>query len=146
MASLSRCAISFSLALGACSFHSTATHWNRRIGVDGQTIFVKTTTNVGLNLLIIVPFLGNTTMDTMCDVTSLAIADQDGDRLRVIQATSENYWYGFPPFTWILTPVITDVAIEYRPSDKELAEYVKVEPKQAENASARGDGSAEQKH
>lgn len=108
-------------SLAGCSFPSTATHWNGRVGVGGKQIFVKTTTNVGFNLFIVVPFLGNTTMDRMVDVTSAEIAQHEGDRLRVIQTTSENYWYGFPPLTWIVTPVITDVAIEYEPSEREIA-------------------------
>lgn len=131
MASLLRIVLPFSLTLSACSFHSTATHWNGRVGTDGQPIFVKTTTNVGLNLAIILPFLGNTTMDTMLDVTSQDIAVRNSDRLRVIQANTENYWYGFPPFTWILTPVITDVAVEYRPSAQELAEFAALAPGRA---------------
>ena len=106
---------------GACSFHSTATHWNGRVDTDGQPIFVKTTTNIGLNIAIILPLLGNTTIDTMIDETTAEIAAQNSDNVRVIQSSSENYWYGFPPFTWVLTPVITDVALEYRPSAAEIA-------------------------
>jgi len=104
-----------------CSFHSTATHWHQRIGTDGKPIFVKTTTNVGMNVFIVLPLLGSTTIDTMLDVTSGAIAEAGSDGLRVIQTSSENYWYGFPPFTWIFTPVITDVAVEYQPSPTEMA-------------------------
>ena len=108
----------------ACSLSSTATHWNGRVGVEGQPIFVETTVNVGFNLGIIIPFLGNTTMDSMINVTSGEIAEKGGNRLRVIQTSSENYWYGFPPFTWIVTPVVTDVGIEYEPSARELADAV----------------------
>lgn len=114
-------AIAAGASLFGCTFPSTATHWNGRVGTDGKPIFVKTTTNLGFNLFIFVPFLGNTTMDRMVDVTSAEIAQHDGDRLRVIQTTSENYWYGFPPLTWIVTPVITDVAIEYQPTEAEVA-------------------------
>jgi hypothetical protein len=124
MPSLLRTAFPFlPVALAACSFYSTATHWHSRVGTDGKPIFVKTTTNVGFNLLIAIPFLGNTTMDNMLDVTSQAIAENSSDHVRVIQANTENYWYGFPPFTWIVTPVITDVAIEYQPSSQELGEH-----------------------
>jgi hypothetical protein len=107
--------------LTACAFHGEATHWNQRVGTDGKPIFVHTTTNVGLNVGILLPLLGNVTLDSMCDETSAAIAKKGSDRLRVIQSSSENYWYGFPPFTWILTPVITNVAVEYEPCAAELA-------------------------
>lgn len=124
-------------ALAGCSFHSTATHWHGRVGADGQPIHVKVTTNVGFNLLILLPFLGNTTIDTMLDEASRAIAEQDSDRLRVIQTSAENYWYGFPPVTWILTPVITNVAVEYQPSAKELAEAAAKDRLQKEKAAER---------
>ena len=107
--------------LTGCAFHGEATHWNRRVGADGKPIFVHTTTNVGLNVGILLPLLGNVTIDSMLDETSGAIAEKGSDRLRVIQTSSENYWYGFPPFTWILTPVITNVAVEYEPCAAELA-------------------------
>lgn len=107
--------------LPSCSLHGTATHWNGRVGLDGETVFVKNTTNVGVNLFVGVPLFGSTTMDRMIDSTTAAIAEVDGNKVRVIETTNENYWYGFPPFTWILTPVITSVSIEYQPSAKERA-------------------------
>jgi len=43
----------------------------------------------------------------MLDETSAEIPERGSDRLRVIQTSSEYYWYGLPPFPWILTPVVT---------------------------------------
>jgi hypothetical protein len=123
----------------SCAFHSTATHWNGRVGADGKPIFVKTTTNIGFNLLVALPFFGNTTIDTMLDGTSREVAIKGSDRLRVIQTAAENYWHGFPPFTWILTPVITDVAVEYEPSATELAEAAAEEQRLTQRAAERND-------
>ncbi|MCA8950950.1 MAG: hypothetical protein KDE27_15710 [Planctomycetes bacterium] len=106
----------------ACSFHSVATHWNERVGPNGQPVYVRTVTNIGINLAVILPVLGNTTIDTMIGEMTREIAERGGDRVRVIQTTSENYWHGFPPFTWIVTPVITDVSVEYEPSQAEFDE------------------------
>lgn len=108
------------LTTAACSFHSTATHWNGRVDETGKPVFVKTTTNIGFNLLIILPLLGNTTIDSMIDEATAEIAKDDGDYVRVIQSSSENYWYGWSPFTWVITPIVTDVALEYRPSEQAL--------------------------
>ena len=58
----------------------------------------------------------------MIDELTEEISEEDGDKVRIIQSSSENYWYGFPPVTWILTPVITTVAADYEPSDTVLAE------------------------
>lgn len=120
------------LLCSGCAFHSTATHWNGRTDPEGRPMFVKTTTNIGINVAIILPLLGNTSIDAMLDETSGEIARKDGNRLRVIQTNTENYWYGFPPFTWILTPVITDVAVAYEPSAKELVEAEQASRKMAE--------------
>tara|TARA_R110002072_G_scaffold228234_9_gene385292 strand:- start:76484 stop:76939 length:456 start_codon:yes stop_codon:yes gene_type:complete len=104
----------------SCSFHSTATHWNGLRDADGKPVFVKATTNIGFNLLVILPLFGNTSIDSMLDETTAEIAREGGDRVRVIQSGTENYWYGWSPFTWIITPVVTDVALEYEPSTAEV--------------------------
>jgi len=107
---------------GACSFYGTATHWHGRLDPQGKPVFVKTATNIGINLAVVLPVLGNTTMDEMIDVTTAEIAKMESDGVRVIQTSSENYWYGFPPFTWIITPVITEVSMEYNPSPREFGQ------------------------
>ena len=121
----------------SCAFHSSATHWNGLRDADGKPVFVKTTTNIGFNLLIIVPLLGNTSIDSMLDETTGVIAAEGGDRVRVIQSGAENYWYGWSPFTWIITPVVTDVALEYEPSAAEFAKTTNVKPSSTASAQPR---------
>jgi hypothetical protein len=128
-----------------CTFHNTATHWNGRVGVTGKPIYVKTSTNVGFNLLVLLPILGRTSMDEMIDATSEEISRYGSDRLRVIQTSSENYWYGFPPFTRIITPVITDIAIEYEPTEEEVhavIEELYEEKQRARKRSAKRGGTS----
>lgn len=105
----------------ACAFHSVATHWNGRVGPDGEPVYIRTVTNIGVNLAVILPVLGNTTIDAMVNEVTREVAIKGGDHVRVFQTATENYWYGFPPFTWVVTPVITDVSVEYRPSKEEMA-------------------------
>ena len=64
--------------------------------------------------------LGHTTMIGMVGETTEEIAEEDGDRVRVIESSVENYWYGVPPLTWFLTPVLTTVTIEYEPGIEAL--------------------------
>lgn len=113
-----------SLATG-CSLHSTATDWNGVVGMNGQPIHVRTTTNIGLNLGIVLPVLGNTSIGEMIDESTAEIARTGSNKVRVYQTTAENYWYGFPPLTWIFTPVITTVSVDYEPSAQELEEIAK---------------------
>ena len=106
----------------SCVFHSTANHWNGRVGINDKPVYVKTQTSVGFNLGIVLRLLGATAIDPMVDEMTKEIAEENGDRVRVIQSSTENYWYGFPPFTWILTPVVTTVVVDYEPSEEQLAE------------------------
>jgi hypothetical protein len=109
------------LLFAGCAFHSNATEWSQRVGPDGHPVFVKSTTNVGLNFLVALKIVGGTDTPGMIQEITSSIAEDGGDKVRIIQSSSENYWYGFPPFTWILTPVITTVTADYRPSPEALA-------------------------
>lgn len=112
--------LSLDLSLFACTFSDTATHWNGCLGPNGRPVYVKTDTNVGLNFLIALPFLGHTSLPRQIDVMTREIAEEQGNTVRMVESRAENYWYGFPPFTWILTPVITTVAADYEPSAQAL--------------------------
>ena len=107
--------VGFLLILNGCAYHSTARNWNGLTGSDGNPTYYKTTTKVGLKLFVAIPFIGNNSIDGMIDTLTSEIAGAKGDHVRIVQGSNENYWYGFPPFTWILTPVLTTVAAEYTP-------------------------------
>ena len=109
-----------------CAFSSTAKQWNTLVGPQGKPVFYKATTKVGFQLLIIIPFLGDMGIDGLVDDLTKEIKAEEGDTVRIVQGTSENYWYGFPPFTWGLTPVISTVAAEYIPGEAALAAEQKV--------------------
>ncbi|MFO1077728.1 MAG: hypothetical protein U1E73_08375 [Planctomycetota bacterium] len=123
----------------SCTFHSVASHWNGRVGPDGVPVFVRTVTSIGLNLAVVLPVAGDLSIDELVDDSTRAIAAQQSDHVRVIESSSVNYWNGFPPFTWLFTPVITSVAVEYRPSPAELAAATAAERQAAERARARQD-------
>ena len=120
MTPLSASACVLFLFAGACTWHTTATRWNGRVGENGKPVFVKVTTNVGLNLAVVIPAVGNITINEMVDENTKAIADAGGDRVRVVETAVENYWYGVPPVSWFFTPVITEVVIEYEPTEAEI--------------------------
>ena len=100
--------------LTSCTLHSTATHWNGRVGADGKPVQVKSTKNVGVNAAVVIPLLGSTSIDKMVNDLTAEIASENGDRVRLIETDTEVYWYGFPPFTWIITPVVTTVTADYQ--------------------------------
>ena len=82
---------------------------------------MKSSTSVGLNLFILLKVIGGTDTPGLIGEVTEEIALETGDHVRMVESSTENYWYGFPPFTWIFTPVISTVTAEYRPSEAELA-------------------------
>lgn len=106
--------------LPSCAFHSTATHWNGRVGPNGRPVLYAGTTKVGANVLIAVPFLGRLSIDGQVDTLTRKLAEEGGDHIRIVQGGTENYWYGFPPLTWIVTPVVTSIYVEFEPTDEML--------------------------
>ena len=108
------------LLLCSCTFQSTARRWNERVDERDETIYYTTTTKVGLQLLVLLPFLGDMGIDGLVNDLTSHVRTEGGDHLRVVQGSSENYWYGWPPFTWILTPVISTVSAEYTPTPERV--------------------------
>ena len=108
--------------LASCAFHNTATHWNGHLGADGQPVFVRTSSYVGVNFLVLVPMAGRTTVDEMVEEATRAIDTEHGSHLRLVETETNNYWYGIPPLSWLFSPVVTSISFEYRPSPKALAE------------------------
>lgn len=109
------------LLLGACTFHSTATHWNGRVGADGRPVFLVTTWKYGFNLFGLLPFVGDIRVDQLVDESTARIAATGSDRLRIVETEYLNYWYVLPPLTWFVSPMYGSVSIEYEPSAQELA-------------------------
>ena len=106
-----------------CAFSTTtARDWNGLMGLDGKPTYYLRTTKVGMNLFIAVPFLGDMGISGLTrDMTEKVKAD-GGNDVRIVEGTSESYFYGWPPFTWIITPVISTVSAEYTPSEARYAE------------------------
>ena len=112
-----------SLLLSGCTFFSTARDWSHLTARDGNPVYLKSGTNIGFNvgIFIPIPFLGSTSLGPMIRDVTQSIANENGDGVQVIESRAENYWYGFPPFTWIITPVITTVRMQYRPGTEAWA-------------------------
>lgn len=108
-------------SLAGCAFHSTATHWNGHVGSDGEPVFVQQSTYLGFHLFAMLPFVGATTIDEMVDEATGQVPGESGARMRLLETETNNYWYGVPPLTWFVSPVVTSVSIEYRPSPAALA-------------------------
>jgi len=110
-----------SVPSSGCVFSSKAKDWNELSGLDHLPATYMTTTKVGLNLLVIIPFMGDMGISGLVRDMTTEIKEEGGNEVRIVQGGSENYWYGWPPFTWIVTPVISSVAAEYMPATSQYA-------------------------
>jgi hypothetical protein len=106
------------LPLGACAFSTQAKDWSGLQGLDGKPTYYIKTTKVGLNLFIAVPLIGNMSISGLTRDLTSDIRARGGNEVRIVQGTSEAYFYGWPPFTWVITPVISTVAAEYTPNEE----------------------------
>src|SRR5262245_58663025 len=112
--------VTFVLATGY-TMPTTAKNGNYRVGPNAKPVYVKSHTTVGFNLGIFIPLVGSTTLPKQIDRLTQEIQAENGNVVRMIETSRENYWYGWPPFTWVLTPVITTVTADYEPSPDVLA-------------------------
>ena len=117
----SLCMVVIAATLSGCAFSSTARNWNGLSGLDERPTYYMTTTKIGLNLVIFVPFLGDMGISGLTRDLTADIKAEGGDQVRIVQGSSENYFYGWPPFTWILSPVLSTVSAEYYPSEEQYA-------------------------
>lgn len=119
-----------------CAFSSTARDWSGLNGLDAKPTYYTTTTKVGIKLFIAVPLFGDMGVSGLTRDLTDQIKREGGNEVRIVQGTSESYFYGWPPFTWVITPVISTVSAEYEPAPERYAKD------QAEIAAApRGWGS-----
>ncbi len=125
--------IGLAITLGGCAHHSTSRNWNGLMGADGEPTYYKETSKVAVNLFIAIPLAGNVSIDGMMRDLTEDIHKESGNNVRVVQGDSENYWYGFPPITWVFTPVITTVSAEYKPHiDTYVVDQKKIRQEQGE--------------
>ena len=108
--------VAFGCTACGCAFSTTAKNWNGLNGPDAKPTYYMTTTKVGLNLLIAIPFIGDMGIAGLTYDLTKYVKDQGGNDVRIVQGTSESYFYGWPPFTWVVTPVVSTVSAQYEPN------------------------------
>lgn len=100
--------VTLTVATG-CSMTSTATEFNGLTTPDGAVTHVSTT-NVAVHFLFSEPVIGDATLhQTVSDHTEAAKAE-GAKSVRIVQSSVSTLWYIFPPITFIIHPVISNVA------------------------------------
>ena len=75
-----------------CAFRSRPTDWHRLKGLDGQPTYYTTTTKVGVNLFVALPFLGDMGITGLTQALTADIKEEGGNDVRIVQGTSESYF------------------------------------------------------
>jgi hypothetical protein len=96
--------------LAGCSSTTTSTGFNGLSTPDGQAVHLSTS-NVALHLLIgKKPLSGNASLEQTVDDFTAAAKAQGATKVRIVQSSKRAWWFLFPPFTFIFTPVTSNVA------------------------------------
>jgi len=111
MRTLALVVLAILLVAGAgCTMTKTADNFNGLTTFDGKTPTHINTTNYAIHLLFTRPLVGNATLQqTVADFTAAAKA-AGASRVRIVQSRPMVLWFIFPPITFIVQPVITNVA------------------------------------
>jgi hypothetical protein len=98
------------LLCAACSTTDTAKNFNGLSTPDGTPIAHMRTSNLAIHLLATTPLVGNATLDqTVADFTRAAKTANAGN-VRIVQSSVFKWWFILPPFSFVLTPVSSNVS------------------------------------
>ena len=99
--------------LSACSSTTVARDFNGLSTTEGQAIGHLSTSNVAVHFLFgKKPIWGDASLEkTVSDFTAAAKA-HDASKVNIVQSSQRKWWFLFPPFTFFVTPVTSNVAGE----------------------------------
>jgi len=101
--------------VAGCSRTQTARDFSGLTTFDGRQATHINTTNYAIDLLF-VPLVGDATLEnTVSDMTFRAKA-MGASEVRIVQSSSKRLWYIFPPFSFIVHPVIGNAAADVLPA------------------------------
>ena len=100
------------LLISGCGSTSQAKNFNGLSTPDGNAVAHMSTTNIALHLLFGSgkPLVGDASLEkTVGDFTAAAKA-AGAQKVRIVQSTKTALWFLFPPVSFFITPVISNVA------------------------------------
>lgn len=97
------------LFLGACSTTSVASKFNGGVTPQGRPKAYLNTTNYALHVLFgYRPVLGDASVEGSVDEFTKEARQRGSATTEITNMRATNLWWVFPPFTFILTPMISD--------------------------------------
>src|SRR5437773_2418572 len=74
-----------------CGFTTTAKDWSGLTGPDNKPTYYASATKVGINLLVVIPFLGDMGISGLTRDLTDEIRTKGGNEVRIVQGTEESY-------------------------------------------------------
>ncbi|MEQ9365450.1 MAG: hypothetical protein RIF32_14485 [Leptospirales bacterium] len=97
------------VGLGACHTTATGGKFNGTTTPDGSPRVYQLTTNYAIHLGFgFYPVVGNASVESSVDAFTEDARKNGGARTQITNMDYDSLWYIFPPFSFIITPVITD--------------------------------------
>ncbi len=96
------------VVVSGCSMTSSA----RNVPAEQGTVTHLNTTNIAVHLLFKKPVLGDASLQNTMDCCEMEMKDMGASRLRVVQSSKCTYWWLLPPITFVVHPVISNVAAD----------------------------------
>jgi len=94
----------------SCTSTRKATNFNGLSTPDGKPIAHLSTSNLAIHLLGTQPLVGDATLRGTVEDFTRAAKEEKASEVRIVQSSVFNWWFIFPPFSLVLTPVSSNVA------------------------------------
>lgn len=108
---LSFLALAVAFAATGCSSTKTSSSWNGLGTPDGTPVAHVSTSNMALHFLFgRDPIVGNASLDQTVNDYTAAVKATGASKTRIVQSSSRAWWFVFPPFSFFVTPVTSNVA------------------------------------
>jgi len=93
-----------------CSISNRATDFSGLKGMDGDKLTHVHTRNWAVNLFVAQPIIGDATLQNTVKSFTEEVKKTGATKVRIVNSSEKVFWWALPPFTFILTPVVTSVS------------------------------------
>lgn len=136
-------AAGFLFTAAGCTFVSKAADYSGLPGQHGKPVEYYSATNVGVNLVFVLPILGEPTVPATLGALTAKVKEDGGTNVRVVQSGSTYLWYILLPFSIFIHPVVTSVTADAEFSGPSGVERATAQPTPA--ASRTGGATPERR-
>ena len=100
--------LAMALMIG-CSMSSAARNYNGLTTPDGNATHLSTT-NIAVHVLFSKPVWGDATLEETVSCCTMEAKEMGAGKLRIVQSDVSTYWWVLPPISFVIHPVVSNVA------------------------------------